>query len=150
MPYGESELSLQWFRHWLIDCSMQNHTVNKCWINNWTLRKKFSKNQIKILRFSLTKKNSRMSIIECKPICSCMNVLTMLEFIISIHGETKINKNTLETCKNPRPTSGWSELTDSCTTSTMNFHMAYFSWIPRNNAKFKLSCKFGESKCNPC
>ena len=60
------------------------------------------------------------------------------------------NKNTLETCKNPRPTSGWSELTKSCTTSTMNFHMAYFSWIPQNNAKFKLSCKFGESKCNPC
>ena len=26
------------------------------------------------------------------------------------------NKNTLETCKNPRPTSGWSELTKSCTT----------------------------------
>ena len=62
----------------------------------------------------------------------------------------KFNKNTLETCKNPRPTSGWSELTKSCTTSTMNFHMAYFSWIPQNNAKFKLSCKFGESKCNPC
>ena len=36
------------------------------------------------------------------------------------------NKNTLETCKNPRPTSGWSELTKSYTTSTMNFHMAYF------------------------
>ena len=63
---------------------------------------------------------------------------------------TCIYKNTLETCKNPRPTSGWSELTKSCTTSTMNFHMAYFSWIPQNNAKFKLSCKFGESKCNPC
>ena len=61
-----------------------------------------------------------------------------------------MNKNTLETCKNPRPTSGWSELTKSSTTSTMNFHMAYFSWIPQNNAKFKLSCKFGESKCNPC
>ena len=60
-----------------------------------------------------------------------------------------VNKNTLESCKNPRPTSGWSELTKSCTTSTMNFHMAYFSWIPQNNAKFKLSCKFGESKCNP-
>ena len=63
---------------------------------------------------------------------------------------SSLNKNTLETCKNPRPTSGWSELTKSCTTSTMNFHMAYFSWIPQNNAKFKLSCKFGESKCNPC
>ena len=61
-----------------------------------------------------------------------------------------INKNTLETCKNPRPTSGWSELTKSCTTSTMNFHMAYFSWIQQNNARLKLSCKFGESKCNPC
>ena len=60
-----------------------------------------------------------------------------------------INKNTLETCKNPRPTSGWSELTKSCTTSTMNFHMAYFSWIPQNNARLKLSCKFGESNCNP-
>ena len=59
-------------------------------------------------------------------------------------------KNTLETCKNPRPTSGWSELTKSFTTSTMNFHMAYFSWIPQNNARLKLSCKFGESKCNPC
>ena len=59
------------------------------------------------------------------------------------------NKNTLETCKNPRPTSGWSELTKSYTTSTMNFHMAYFSWIPKNNARLKLSCKFGESKCNP-
>ena len=51
----------------------------------------------------------------------------------------KHNKNTLETCKNPRPTSGWIELTKSCTTSTMNFHMAYFSRIPQNNAKFKLS-----------
>ena len=59
------------------------------------------------------------------------------------------NKNTLETCKNPRPTSGWSELTKSCTTSTMNIHMAYFSWIPQNNARLKLCCKFGESKCNP-
>ena len=59
------------------------------------------------------------------------------------------NKNTLEMCKNPRPTSDWSELTKSCTTSTMNFHMAYFSWIPQNNARLKLSCKFGESKCNP-
>ena len=58
-------------------------------------------------------------------------------------------KNTLETCKNPRPTSGWSELTKSCATSTMNFHMAYFSWIPQNIARLKLSCKFGESKCNP-
>ena len=62
----------------------------------------------------------------------------------------KIKTNTLETCKNPRPTSGWSELTKSCTTSTMNFHVAYFSWIPQNNARLKLSCKFGESKCNPC
>ena len=59
------------------------------------------------------------------------------------------NKNTLETCKNARPTSGWSEFTKSCTTSTMNFHMAYFSWIPQDNARLKLSCKFGESKCNP-
>ena len=25
-----------------------------------------------------------------------------------------------------------------------------FSWIPQNNARLKLSCKFGESKCNPC
>ena len=31
----------------------------------------------------------------------------------------------------------------------MNFHMAYFSWIPQNNARLKLSCKFGESKWNP-
>ena len=60
------------------------------------------------------------------------------------------NKNTLETCKNPRPSSSWSELTKSCTTSTMNFHIAYFSWIPQNNTRLKLSCKFGESKCNPC
>ena len=58
-------------------------------------------------------------------------------------------KNTLETCKNPRPTSGQSELPKSCTTSTMNFHMVYFSWIPQNNARLKLSCKFVESKCNP-
>ena len=70
-----------------------------------------------------------------------------LNFLITY---SPLNKNTLETCKNPRPTSGWSELTKSCTTSTMNFHMAYFSWIPKNNAKFQLSCKFGESKCNPC
>ena len=56
----------------------------------------------------------------------------------------------LETCKNPRPTSGWSELTKSCTISTLNFHMAYFSWIPQNHARLKLSCKFGESKYNPC
>ena len=61
-----------------------------------------------------------------------------------------INKNTLETCTNPRPTSGWSELTKLCTTSTMNFHMAYFSWISQNNARLKISCKFGESKCDPC
>ena len=60
----------------------------------------------------------------------------------------KANKNTLETCKNPRPTSGWNEPTKS-RTSTMNFHMAYFSWIPQNNARLKLSCKFGKSKCNP-
>ena len=58
------------------------------------------------------------------------------------------NKNTLETCKNPRPTSGWSELPKSCTTSTLNFHMAYFSSIPQKNATLKLSCKFAESKCN--
>ena len=49
------------------------------------------------------------------------------------------NSNTLETCKNPRPISSWSELTKSCTTSTLNFHMAYFSWIPQNNARSKLS-----------
>ena len=59
------------------------------------------------------------------------------------------NKNTLETCKNSRPTSGQSELPKSCTTSTMNFHMVYFSCIPHNNSRLKLSCKFGESKCNP-
>ena len=47
------------------------------------------------------------------------------------------NKNTLETCKNPRPTSGWSEPTKSCITSTMNFHMAYFSWIPQDNARLR-------------
>ena len=64
-------------------------------------------------------------------------------------GLSKDNKNTLETCKNPLPTSGWSELTKSCTTSTMNFNMAYFSWIPQNNARLKLSCKIGESKCDP-
>ena len=60
-----------------------------------------------------------------------------------------LNKNTLETCKNPRPTAGWSELTKSCTTSTMNFQKAYFSRILQNNARLKLSCKIGESKCNP-
>ena len=59
------------------------------------------------------------------------------------------NKNTLETCKNSRPTWGQSELPKSCTTSTMNFHMVYFSCIPHNNSRLKLSCKFGESKCNP-
>ena len=62
--------------------------------------------------------------------------------------EAILHKNTLETCKNPRPTSRWSELTKSCATSTMNFHIAYFSWIPQN-ARLKLSCKFDESKCNP-
>ena len=36
----------------------------------------------------------------------------------------------------------------SCITSTMNFHMGHFSWIPQNNASLMLSCKFGESKCN--
>ena len=36
----------------------------------------------------------------------------------------------------------------SCITSTMNFHMVYFSLIPQNNASLKLSCKFGESECN--
>ena len=59
------------------------------------------------------------------------------------------DKNALETWKNPRPTAGWSELPKSCPTSTMNFHMAYISWIPQHNARLKLSCKFGESKCNP-
>ena len=29
-------------------------------------------------------------------------------------------------------------------------HMAYFSWIPQNNARLKPSCKFGESKCDSC
>ena len=78
------------------------------------------------------------------PVLCCLNPLR-------IHQTMEyLNKNTLETCKTPRPTSGWSELTKSCTTSTMNFHMAYFSWIPQNNARLKLSCKFGESKCNPC
>ena len=43
-----------------------------------------------------------------------------------------IYKNTLETCKNPRPTSVLSELPKSCTTLTMNFHTVYFSWIPQN------------------
>ena len=28
------------------------------------------------------------------------------------------------------------------------FHMVYMSWIPQNNVRSKLSCKFGESKCN--
>ena len=61
-----------------------------------------------------------------------------------------IDKNMLETCKNPRPTSGRSELPKSCTMSIMNFHMVYFSWIPQNNARLKLCCcKFGESKCSP-
>ena len=59
------------------------------------------------------------------------------------------NKNMLEACKNSRPTSGWSELPKSCKISTMNFHMVYFSWIPQNDARLKLSCKFGDSKCNP-
>ena len=36
----------------------------------------------------------------------------------------------------------------SCITSTMNFHMVYFSLIPQNTASSKLSCKFGESECN--
>ena len=36
-----------------------------------------------------------------------------------------------------------------CTTSTLNFHVMHFSQIPWNNARLKLSCKFGESKCNP-
>ena len=48
--------------------------------------------------------------------------------LVSLHLVMKLlnNKDTLETCKNPRPTSGWSELAKSCTTSTVNFHMAYF------------------------
>ena len=60
------------------------------------------------------------------------------------------NKNTLETCKNPRPTSCWSELTKSCTTSTMNFHIVYFSWIPQNNASVNehLDFKPTWSICN--
>ena len=59
------------------------------------------------------------------------------------HSKCLRNKNTLVTCKSHRPTSGRSELAKSCTTSTMNFHMMYFSWIPQNNASLKLSCKFG-------
>ena len=55
-----------------------------------------------------------------------------------------VNKNTLETCKNPRPTSGRSEHPKSCT-STMNFDKVY----PQNNAKLTLSHKLGESKFNP-
>ena len=31
----------------------------------------------------------------------------------------------------------------------MYFPRVRFSWIPRNNARLKLSCKLGESKCNP-
>ena len=54
----------------------------------------------------------------------------------------------LEMCKNILPTSGRIELPKSCTTSTMNLHMVYFSWIPQNNARLQLSWKFGESKCN--
>ena len=30
------------------------------------------------------------------------------------------------------------------------FPYGVFLWIPQNNAKLKLTCKFGESKCNPC
>ena len=61
----------------------------------------------------------------------------------------KKNKNTLEKFKNPRPASGRIEHPKSCTTSAMNFHMLYFSCIPQSDARLKLSCKFGESKCNP-
>ena len=57
--------------------------------------------------------------------------------------------NTWETSKNPRPRSGRIELCQSCTIWTMNFHMAYFSSIPQNNARLKPSWKFGESKYNP-
>ena len=50
------------------------------------------------------------------------------------HSKCLRNKNTLETYKNHRPTSGRSELLKSCTTSIMNFHMVYLSTIPQNNA----------------
>ena len=59
------------------------------------------------------------------------------------HSKCPRNKNMLETCKSPRSTSARSELAKSCTTSTMNFHMMYYSWIPKNNASLKLPCKFG-------
>ena len=75
--------------------------------------------------------------------------LNELQFISVCDDCVTVYKNTLETCKNPRPTSGWSELTKSCTTSNMNFHMAYFSRIPQNNPRLKLSSKFGELKWNP-
>ena len=61
----------------------------------------------------------------------------------------KENKNTLETCKNPRPTSGWSELT---VMHNINYEFPHgiFFMNSTNNARLKLSCKFGESKRNPC
>ena len=46
----------------------------------------------------------------------------------SVMVSLNIYMDTLETCKNPRPTSGRSELPKSCKTSTMNFHMMHFSW----------------------
>ena len=59
-----------------------------------------------------------------------------------------IRTRTRRRVKTLQPTLGWSELPKS-SPSTMNFYMVYFSLIPQNNARLKLSCKFGESKCKP-
>ena len=43
-------------------------------------------------------------------------VFWMKTFVSWIKCHCVMNKNTLETCKNPRPTSGWRKLTKPCTT----------------------------------
>ena len=114
-----------------LDC----YVYKPSWCKHWNIPGELGKNYM-----------AAVALAPCVTRSSAGLILTA--YITSV--SRNYNKNTLETCKNPRPTSGWSELTKSCTTSTMNFHMAYFSWIPQDNAKFKLSCKSGESKCNPC
>ena len=113
--------------NWSIYCQIHNGPV---WLYTWFYKVVFYHYDVRWVLWQLK------------------SMVTWL-FVQQLALANRKNKNMLETCKNPWPTSGWSELTKSCTTSTMNFHMAYFSRIPQNNPRLKLSCKFGESKCNP-
>ena len=63
------------------------------------------------------------------------------------HSKYLRNKNRLETCKNPRPTSARGEF-PIMHNINYEFPHGVFFINSTNNASLKLSCKFGESKCN--